>query len=318
MSQTKRKSGASGGVGKGAGRALALLGLLALAAALALAVLRRDDWVVSQCYFAPWPVPAQAAPPPTARLVAFHSADGTGLSGWFVPGGEGSGSKPLVLYLHGNAGNLDDQWGQFSFLPRWGYDTFALDYRGFGYSLGSPSRTGLLEDCQAALAQARSLDPGKPCAVVGFSMGAAYALMLAARQGGISAVAALAPFTDFRSIGVWNLEKMGFPGWAAPCLGWLLVPRGLEPIRSALSRGPEDRGLPPLLVVQGAADGTIPLWMGEKIAGSWKGPKSLLVMPGYGHGDYFKGPRAGEFRGALESLLSKTPYYMEREIPSRG
>lgn len=58
--------------------------------------------------------------------------------------------KGVVLYLHGNKGNLQ-RWANYyeDFLGR-GYDFLAIDYRGFGKSSGKPSEAGLYEDARTA------------------------------------------------------------------------------------------------------------------------------------------------------------------------
>lgn len=56
--------------------------------------------------------------------------------------------KGVVLYFHGNAGNLAD-WGSVAqqFLPN-NYDLFIMDYRGFGKSTGKVSKNNLVLDAQ--------------------------------------------------------------------------------------------------------------------------------------------------------------------------
>lgn len=55
-------------------------------------------------------------------------------------------SKGVVLYFHGNAGNLS-QWGSVAsqFLP-YQYDLFIMDYRGYGKSTGSFNEYKLYQD----------------------------------------------------------------------------------------------------------------------------------------------------------------------------
>ena len=59
---------------------------------------------------------------------------------------KGGPSKGVVLYFHGNAGNLKS-WGRVAkdFLDR-DYDVFMIDYRGYGKSDGEASERNLYED----------------------------------------------------------------------------------------------------------------------------------------------------------------------------
>ncbi len=59
--------------------------------------------------------------------------------------------RQTILYLHGNSGSLDRYWDRLEILFRLGYTIFAVDYRGFGRSEGTPTEAGLYNDVRAAL-----------------------------------------------------------------------------------------------------------------------------------------------------------------------
>lgn len=274
-----------------------LYGLLII---LLMAGVRQSDMIVSKCYFSPWPIYPDYVYPPDVEKVNFKSPDGTLLNGWYIPGKSPEAkNRPVLLYLHGNAGNMAAQYGQFQFLSEWGYDVFTFDYRGFGLSGGKPNRSGLWADTKAAFQEMTSLQPGRKYGVVGFSMGTTYALLLAANEPQVSAAVYLSGFTSFRDIGIHNLGAwFGISQLAAKPIGKLLVPNGLDPAESAAALA-----LPPAFFAHGTADGTIPYAMGEKIAGIYKGKKTFLPMPQYNHGDYFSGPLAEEFHKKLDEVL---------------
>jgi fermentation-respiration switch protein FrsA (DUF1100 family) len=56
-----------------------------------------------------------------------------------------------ILYLHGNSHHLDHYWDRIQILWRMGYGVFAIDYRGYGLSEGTPSEAGVYADGQVAL-----------------------------------------------------------------------------------------------------------------------------------------------------------------------
>lgn len=56
--------------------------------------------------------------------------------GWFVDAGPG---RPVVLWCHGNAGNISYRLDNLGELYRRGLSIFIFDYRGYGRSTGSPS-----------------------------------------------------------------------------------------------------------------------------------------------------------------------------------
>ena len=60
--------------------------------------------------------------------IQFQSADGTLLSGWFIPAqGKALGT---VIHFHGNARNMSSHYPQVSWLPAKGFNLFVFDYRG--------------------------------------------------------------------------------------------------------------------------------------------------------------------------------------------
>jgi pimeloyl-ACP methyl ester carboxylesterase len=277
-----------------------LLGL-GLFLAIILGSVRESDLAVRKLYYIGWPIYPDYVYPPGIEKVDFKSLDGTPLNGWYIKSKSPMGAKrPVLLYVHGNAGNLAAQYFQFSFLPDWGYDVFIFDYRGFGLSGGHPEREGLLKDTQAAFDELTRLQPGRKYGVVGFSMGSTYAMLLASQEPRVAAVALMGTFTTFREIGSYTLGTWGFPQWVTPLCAWLLVPNGLDPVEAA-NKTP----LPPALFVHGTADGNIPVEMGERVERVYQGPKELLIMPGYGHGDYFKGAMGEQFHKAFDQLFTK-------------
>ncbi len=90
-------------------------------------------------------------------------------------------SKGLILYFHGNAGNLK-RWGQIaSGLTSYNYQVLVFDYRGYGKSTGKPSEEGLYHDADAVLQWSKeNLQPAK-VVLFGRSLGSAVAAYLATR-----------------------------------------------------------------------------------------------------------------------------------------
>ena len=77
----------------------------------------------------------------------FSARDGTSLHGWFVPAYE---SELVVLFCHGNAGNISQRMETIEVIHNLGLSIFIFDYHGFGQSRGTPSEQGTYHDVRAA------------------------------------------------------------------------------------------------------------------------------------------------------------------------
>ena len=115
------------------------------------------------------------------EAVELSTDDGETLHGWFVPA---PGAKATVLFFHGNAGNISHRMGYLSMLYSLGYNTFILDYRGYGESSGVPSESGTYRDAQAAWQYVTVKKGIAPSEIVlfGESLGGAVAAWLATRK----------------------------------------------------------------------------------------------------------------------------------------
>ncbi|MFC1954130.1 alpha/beta hydrolase [Chloroflexota bacterium] len=106
--------------------------------------------------------------------VSFETTDGLKLSGWFIPC---EGARGVILFCHGNAGNISHRLDSIQIFHRLGLDVFIFDYRGYGQSEGKPSESGTYRDVEAAwqyLVEERQVSPGK-IVVFGRSIGGAVA-----------------------------------------------------------------------------------------------------------------------------------------------
>jgi hypothetical protein len=113
--------------------------------------------------------------------ISFEASDGVKLSGWFIPA---ENSRGVILFCHGNAGNISHRLESILIFNRLSLDVFIFDYRGYGQSEGKPSEQGTYLDAEAAwdyLVENRETDPTK-IIVFGRSLGGAVASWLAKAQ----------------------------------------------------------------------------------------------------------------------------------------
>lgn len=145
-----------------------------------------EDWFV----FGPERGKLAAAPAALAldsRDVRLRTADSLELVARLIPppAAVPEAAAGWILYLHGSSGNVGNEgyneaWAKFR---RMGLGVFAVDYRGYGESEGTPSEEGLYRDADAAYAYLTSVlrVPASRVLIYGFSLGSAVAVDLAAR-----------------------------------------------------------------------------------------------------------------------------------------
>lgn len=81
----------------------------------------------------------------------FSAADGTRLHGWWCRRLDAGPGDPVLLFFHGNAGNLSHRADLLIELAtRTPASVFIVGYRGYGRSEGRPKETGLYLDARAA------------------------------------------------------------------------------------------------------------------------------------------------------------------------
>jgi pimeloyl-ACP methyl ester carboxylesterase len=113
--------------------------------------------------------------------VYFHAADGVRLHGWYVPA---TTERAVLLFLHGNAGNITHRLDSILLFHRLGLSTFIFDYRGYGQSEGSPTEKGTYADADAAwrlLVEERGISSDR-VVIFGRSLGASIGTWLAAQH----------------------------------------------------------------------------------------------------------------------------------------
>ncbi len=115
------------------------------------------------------------------RDVSLTTDDGVDIAAWFVDGP--TNEAPVVLFFHGNAGDMSHRLGTLGALHELGAATLMIDYRGYGRSGGSPSEDGFYRDARAAwqwLTDEADYAPGR-IVLFGRSLGGPVAAWLAAR-----------------------------------------------------------------------------------------------------------------------------------------
>ena len=219
--------------------------------------------------------------------VWFSGADGTKLFGWHL---EAAADRPVILWCHGNAGNVINRLDNLRALHRQGLSVFLFDYRGYGRSQGSPSEAGLYLDAVGAydyVTRIRMIRPER-IVIFGRSLGAAVAAELAVQKP----AAGLILESSFPSI-----EAVAKAHYGILPVHWLLGAefRLIDRLRH-LSL--------PKLVIHGDKDDIIPIELGRQVFEAAKPPKSFLSIPGANHNDTYHVGGAAYFQRFAEFARS--------------
>lgn len=200
--------------------------------------------------------------------VFIKTQDGEMLHAWFIPQ---TNSSSVVLFLHGNGGNLSHRIEKVLFFHRLGNSVLIADYRGYGRSTGHPTERGLYADALACYEYLTGTKGFPPVHIVlyGESLGSAVAIDLAAKRR-IRALIAEGAFTS-----VADMSKKIYP---------FLPTFMLKERYDSLSK--IKRIAVPKLFIHSVNDEIVPYAFGRRLFEAAPAPKDFLEIRG-GHNEGF-------------------------------
>lgn len=196
------------------------------------------------------------------------TADGHLIMAWYA---EGQKDKPIILFFHGNAGQIATFAPLLRGYHQAGYGIFMPEYRGFAHSGGELNEDTMYADAVTAFDFIKNELRYNDIIVFGYSMGTAPASFLAkARQP--KALVLAAPFLSLEK----EVADKPIP------LATLVLKNKLESEKYVAEY--EN----PLLVVHGTADKLILPYHGQKMAAlSPSKDKRLELIKGVNHNQLF-------------------------------
>lgn len=197
----------------------------------------------------------------------FKTKEGRKLNAWLLLSNTEK-PKASIFALHGNAGNLNTQFQNFSELTKNGFQIFIFDYSGFGYSEGNSTRENALEDSFSAFEFFENLIEIKNTSkiIYGQSFGGNVAIPVATKnQNKIEGLVVEGTFMSFKNLANSKI----------PFLGGLIISnnynnkQNLKKIKK------------PILIIHSKEDKIVNIKLGKQIFKNANQPKEFfeIVQP---------------------------------------
>lgn len=195
-------------------------------------------------------------------------------------------SKGVVFYLHGNAGSLKNWITRERDFTKYGYDFFAVDYRGYGKSGGRVSSQGqFYNDADRVYRWLLDRYSEEHTIVVGFSIGSGAASHVACRHAP-RALILKAPFYS-----MVELASRVVPFVPSFILKYPF------PLHEDLAKCRV-----PITIIHGDQDRIIPFEMSQRLSHLLKPSDTFVVATGMGHNDL---PASPSYETAIRDVLNR-------------
>ena len=213
-------------------------------------------------------------------------SEGLQLSAWHLPAS--SPERPVVVICHGLGANKQNFLPVADIVHGLDYNAVIFDFRGHGDSDGRTITFGVKEsqDVKAAVDFARSRHPSSKLYGLGYSMGGAALVRMAAEQGGFDKIVVDSSFARAENVALhsmlWYFGPLKQPMWSAGRFwGWAftgvdMAENNPEELIGQLSNCP-------VLFIHGTTDNMIPSTESvrlQKVAGT---KAQLWLVDGMGH-----------------------------------
>ncbi len=206
--------------------------------------------------------------PTSARELTITTSDGIKIQGIHFRSPERL--EKLIIYFHGNAGNLYHRIDESTMLMKSGWDVLLIGYRGYGKSEGSPSEKGVYIDGESALNYAVVTLGYKlnMICLYGRSLGTAVAVNTAQNRD-LARVILITPLSSGK-----DMSEL-FTGSMLSSLagGTFDSIKKVNNIRV------------PVLIIHGTSDEIVPYVQGKMLYDKFTGTKKMVTIPYGRHND---------------------------------
>ena len=243
-------------------------------------------------------------PPPSAPLADWTGSATRAINSIPLPGATLRGweytssapNAPVILFFNGNGMTVDRSDSLYRSISALGGDLWVYDYRGIGFSSGSPDVMTFRQDALRIYDAVSAARPGRPIIVYGFSLGTAMASYVASQRkvSGIILAGTIASATEEFPV---YTHAHGLSAEMAAVL--IPAPDSIEAFNEV---GNVARSTAPLLMLHGEADTLVPISQGREVfAASSSTQKKFVSLPGVAHNQT---PGTAQSLGAVAEFLA--------------
>ena len=248
------------------------------------------------------PDPAPTAPladwtNAAGRATVTLDAGGVTLRGWKYAGSDLR--EPTVVFFNGNGMTLDRSDALYRALAAQGPTVVVFDYRGYGFSAGTPGVAAFQNDAVRIVDAVAGQSTSAQVVAYGFSLGTAMATYAAAQRP-LAGLVLAAPFPTAHDEFPVFARLNGLPPQVAAAI--TLAPDAIAAFDEA---GFVARSRAPLLVIHGTADEDVPIALGRMVfAASAAQQKRFLELPGVDHNGATTAPAS---LNAVRTFMASLP-----------
>jgi len=192
----------------------------------------------------------------SVEKVKIKTEDNIELLSWYHK--KNSGDYKTILFLHGNAGTLENRIYKINHLKNMNVNFLIIAWRGFSGNKGKPTEKGLYEDAKSALRWLKNKGIKEESIIIyGESLGTGVATEISQNKN-FAGVILETPFTSMTSVG-----KSKYPFFPVSLLlkDKYESDKKIKNIKS------------PILIMHGEVDKLVPFWMGKKLYNLANEPK---------------------------------------------
>ncbi|MCK6511042.1 alpha/beta fold hydrolase [Myxococcota bacterium] len=217
--------------------------------------------------------------------IAFSSADGTRLHGWWIPAPK---ATRAIIFSHGRGGDRRASLRLLPALHRAGFHVMALDYRNCGQNQRSFNSMGGLErqDLRAAIDFVEKTKRIHRIGLFGESLGAAISIQIMASDPRVATGIFEGGFASVKDVVAQRAHELyGLPRWPLlPIVFWLYNLRtgvdfdAINPETHIARIAPR-----PILLIHGDADRVVFPSHAHRLFRAARDPKTLWIVKGGKH-----------------------------------